>query len=690
MASDVSTALKQLKEGQVPSPAETEAAQRSVQRLQRGSTELSKCDSQELMQLYVAMRRVKGEQARINAAMLLGWRQKHVQTTLLKQSFLVVPKRGREHLETDLKDYLVNPEDLPDLPVTFDPKESMLFDDSAPRQKLGLGVQVMELAAGTARDRQAGPQAPPPPSPALPQPALPDAQELPSGPLASQGSQIAVGRPARVLLERVSEELTEANAAETIAVSIKTCFENNRLHSEDPMAHNTVTFWLQKYQKHLVASVRAWKEASENNKDMADFVAKMDPHSQLVVKYVVRSLLDRDCFTSLAPFVSIFKSLQSDVPGFLPPLASAIIELATCDVSSLDAVAVGNDLSLTQQTTFFNSTMYGGFMTARACQQIAKLRSDHGAEAESRLTSVKRLLESDYLSAEQKKELEEVATLFGPSSFNAKALYLLTEPQRFALLTAWSPQNEALMNTKICVDTEVVWSDMKPAKLLSVASSIAPLKECCSLVANPVLRVLMDKLGKMMVYFPKEKHLQMVGERVFVELAHLKLAVPLPPEDFVLPAQEIIDEQKDNFQKLAAVLGSRDLQRQGPALDFLRSLLPPAEPKPDDSKQPSAPETAPAAEASQVDQPADAFKVGDRVLISVTRDKRKYDQCKGEITSVGAKYCKVTLLDGSEVGGSRQFMLANLKLLPSPSEAKVPPKDKKAEAKKLFPGLDDI
>lgn len=186
-----------------------------------------------------------------------------------------------------------------------------------------------------------------------------------------------------------------------------------------------------------------------------------------------------------------------------------------------------------------------------------------------------------------------MATLFGPSSFNAKVLYLLTEPERFALLTAWSPRNEALMNTKLCVDTEVVWSDVKPTTLLSVASSIAPFKECCAQVANPVLRVLMDKLGKMMLYFPKEKHIQMVGERVFLELAHLKLAVPLPPEDFVLPAQEIIDDHKDNFLKLAAVLGSQDLQRQGLALDFLRSLLPPAELKPDESKEPSAPEATP-------------------------------------------------------------------------------------------------
>ena len=84
---------------------------------------------------------------------MLGWRQRHVQTTLLKQNFYVVPRRGRENLLQDMKEYLVDPCDLPDLPVTFDPKESFILDDAAPRGKLGLGVTIMELSAGTQRDR---------------------------------------------------------------------------------------------------------------------------------------------------------------------------------------------------------------------------------------------------------------------------------------------------------------------------------------------------------------------------------------------------------------------------------------------------------------------------------------------------------------------------------------------------------
>lgn len=247
-----------------PTAQESEVALRSVQRLQKGNAELAKCDQNEMMQLYVAMKRARGETARISAVHMLGWRQRHVQTTLLKQNFYVVPRRGRENLLQDMKEYLVDPCDLPDLPVTFDPKESFILDDAAPRGKLGLGVTIMELSAGTQRDR----------STSVP---VQQAQKSVEGgdkvealsaaarPMESVPVQAAAltERPSsRVLQLRHSEEMTEKDAAETIAENIKKAFDNGRLHSDDALAHNTVTFWLTRYQKHLMAQLQAFKKSN--------------------------------------------------------------------------------------------------------------------------------------------------------------------------------------------------------------------------------------------------------------------------------------------------------------------------------------------------------------------------------------------------------------------------------------------
>ena len=55
-----------------PTAQESEVALRSVQRLQKGNAELAKCDQNEMMQLYVAMKRARGETARISAVHMLG------------------------------------------------------------------------------------------------------------------------------------------------------------------------------------------------------------------------------------------------------------------------------------------------------------------------------------------------------------------------------------------------------------------------------------------------------------------------------------------------------------------------------------------------------------------------------------------------------------------------------------------
>lgn len=118
----------------------------------------------------------------------------------------------------------------------------------------------------------------------------------------------------------------------------------------------------------------------------------LDPHSRLVLKFVTKCLLERESFKELAPFVPIFTALQTEFPGFLPPLAIAMIDLQKCDLSSKDIASIGDGLTLTQQTAFYNSKLYIGFMKARFCAHLEEARKDHSARPEDRLRACKQLL----------------------------------------------------------------------------------------------------------------------------------------------------------------------------------------------------------------------------------------------------------------------------------------------------------
>jgi len=275
--------LQKLREEGGPKPGEeVDLAKRNISRLAQQNSELAKKNVNDLLELYVAMKRAKGNLARINSAMLLGWTQQHVQTSLLKQSFFVVPKAGREHLLQDLASFVVDPESLPDLPITVDAADSIIFDDSAPRQKLGFGVQVLELAAGVHRKRSvsamaaSAEQAVPLENGQATSSSLPESTVPEKKPPVTEQSETSTKpeKPSRVLQARLSDETTERDTAESIALHLKKAFEAGRLHSTDFLSPTTVTFWLTKYQKHVENLAAVWTQGhpTEKPSQFLDFV----------------------------------------------------------------------------------------------------------------------------------------------------------------------------------------------------------------------------------------------------------------------------------------------------------------------------------------------------------------------------------------------------------------------------------
>jgi len=110
------------------------------------------------------------------------------------------------------------------------------------------------------------------------------------------------------------------------------------------------------------------------------FLETLDPHTQLLLKFTVKNLLESEHFVSLAPFADIFQSLKKKVPGLVPPHGLALSKLS--QQSLLGQSAAGDELNLSQQTRFFNSKIFQSFRKARCTAQ------DQG----ERLAKVKELL----------------------------------------------------------------------------------------------------------------------------------------------------------------------------------------------------------------------------------------------------------------------------------------------------------
>ena len=82
---------------------------------------------------------------------------------------------------------------------------------------------------------------------------------------------------------------------------MKQAFDNKRFHSEDELDASCASFWFKCYVEHLKES---WKKASAASPALKveDFVAALDPHAALCIKFCVKALLQTESFHYLKPF----------------------------------------------------------------------------------------------------------------------------------------------------------------------------------------------------------------------------------------------------------------------------------------------------------------------------------------------------------------------------------------------------
>ena len=80
---------------------------------------------------------------------------------------------------------------------------------------------------------------------------------------------------------------------------------------------------------------RSWKK-DHAHEQVSKLIESLDPHSSLCIKFAVKTLLTHESFHHLKPFCESMKELHQEIPGFLPPLAEALM---TMGGSTLEEIA---------------------------------------------------------------------------------------------------------------------------------------------------------------------------------------------------------------------------------------------------------------------------------------------------------------------------------------------------------------
>ncbi|CAE7777744.1 unnamed protein product [Symbiodinium necroappetens] len=125
--------------------AELDNASRSLKRMADVSVD------DQMIHLFCALKRVKGQGARLNASILSQWQARSVQSTTVKSTYWVVPNTAPELAHPDIQQHIVDPEDLPEVPSGLLQQGICFVDQVVDRSKLGKHVSTIELALGVQR-----------------------------------------------------------------------------------------------------------------------------------------------------------------------------------------------------------------------------------------------------------------------------------------------------------------------------------------------------------------------------------------------------------------------------------------------------------------------------------------------------------------------------------------------------------
>ena len=186
-------------------------------------------------------------------------------------------------------------------------------------------------------------------------------------------------------------------------------------------------------------------------------------------------------------------AMHDQLPKFIPPVGLAICELANFDMTSDGSLELV--LNLTQQTLFYKSQLYNGFLKERWLKRFHLVRGKADMSEPLRLNEVKSLLKDENMCQGFKVELEVICALLGAASIGTKLQYVLEDPSRFQILEAWNA-NHKILEFKAFAEKTYTWKDHPADKFLTCAFELSQSKSLANLSANPVVKQILGIMCK--------------------------------------------------------------------------------------------------------------------------------------------------------------------------------------------------
>ena len=308
---------------------------RNLKRLQKTDSRVEPNDV--FLGKYLALRKLKGANCRITAAMLLEIKSTGIATNTLTQEFWVLPKSRRPTLDTEIeRRFFIDPSLLESLPPGFGPDEIWVLDQAILQSEVGPGA--LRWASGVSSTFSAPLDDKPVAlhengrGPAV-ETQIPETKEavetLTSCGLSSQGSSDF----SKLLCSDNIQTTSGEDVFEDIAKETKSAMDAQRYYSEHLQDASTIEFWLRAYVAHVAKLYAAHDAApsSGSGDPTPAFVDTLPEYVKRYVGFVVNCLLSSPCRFVLDKFTVLFDQLSEMCPELIPPMARAL-EFLTGDI----------------------------------------------------------------------------------------------------------------------------------------------------------------------------------------------------------------------------------------------------------------------------------------------------------------------------------------------------------------------
>ncbi len=335
--------------------------------------------TEDWVRLYIALRRTKGEGARISMEQLRDWKLAVSTTTTVKRKCLVVERSKLDALPEypEGLDAWVIPQGSLDLPADIYGEDVIIIDDGYDRRKLNVPVLHLELAVKWER-KVSSTAAPsglqvkegttlqrPPRKNVQPGPLLAATSAAPAASASASSRESNVAPAAAPEALNLTDSVAQSDMT-TIVQSTVRAVSLAQWVCGDKSQPMTVEFWLRHFVGYMKRQPKgaAWTDGQ-----------------LMYIKYITKALYESDDHHAL---MSVAKHLQAceDLCGdALPCLTKGIIRLSQVDLGwKSESERAFHDwvtvhLSLPQLQILYNSASYQSFLTCRFRCRLEELRS---------------------------------------------------------------------------------------------------------------------------------------------------------------------------------------------------------------------------------------------------------------------------------------------------------------------------